>query len=114
MIKVSMNIGGGGNVYSNIPMFWEMENAREFTNFIRKQMFNILLWCHDSYGIKSDTWIGVHITEDIDEDNYIEWDFIIHCKNIREFSKYKKLTRQEMDSLRLETDRDNKLNKLGI
>lgn len=31
-----MNIGGGGGngPYNNIPMFWEMDNVREFTNFI--------------------------------------------------------------------------------
>ena len=81
-----MNIGGGGNgTYNNIPMFWEMESAREFTNFIREQMFNILLHSHDNYGIKSNCWMGVHIHEDIDEENYFDWNFIIHCKNIREF-----------------------------
>ena len=109
MIKVAMNIGGGGNgPYNNIPMFWEFESARVFTDFIRKQMFNILLWSHDSYGIKSNCWIGVHIEEDIDED-YFEWDFIIHCKNIREFKLFAKLSREEMDAMRVERDRDNKL-----
>ena len=112
MIKVSMNIGGGSGAYNNIPMFWEMENTREFTDFIREQMFNILLHSHDNYGIKSNTWIGVHIHEDIDEENYFEWDFIIHCKNIREFKKYHKLSREEMDSLRVERDRNNKLNDI--
>ena len=113
MIKVSMNIGGGsGTTYNNIPMFWEMENAREFTDFIREQMFNILLHSHDNYGIKSNCWIGVHISEDIDEENYFEWNFIIHCKNIREFKKYHKLSREEMDSLRVERDRNNKLNDI--
>ena len=112
MIKVAMNIGGGSGTYNNIPMFWEMENTREFTDFIREQMFNILLHSHDNYGIKSNTWIGVHIHEDIDEENYFEWDFIIHCKNIREFKKYHKLSREEMDSLRVERDRNNKLNDI--
>jgi hypothetical protein len=111
MIKISMNIGGGGNgTYNNIPMFWEMESAREFTNFIREQMFNILLHSHDNYGIKSNCWIGVHIHEDIDEENYFEWDFIIHCKNIREYKPFVKMSREEMDSLRVERDRNDKIN----
>lgn len=110
MIKVAMNIGGGNGTYNNIPMFWEMDNAREFTNFIREQMFNILLHSHDNYGIKSNTWIGVHIHEDIDEENYFEWDFIIHCKKIREFKPFHKMTREEMDSFRVEKDRNDKLN----
>lgn len=111
MIKVSMNIGGSG-AYNNIPMFWEMENAREFTDFIREQMFNILIWSHDSYGIKSNCWIGVHIHEDIDEENYLDWDFTINCKNIREFEPFEKMTRGEMDSLRVERDRNKKLNDI--
>ena len=112
MIKVSMNIGGGSGAYNNIPMFWEMENTREFTDFIREQMFNILLHSHDNYGIKSNTWIGVHIHEDIDEENYFDWDFIINCKNIREFKAFEKMSREEMDSFRVERDRNNKLNDI--
>ena len=108
-----MNIGGGsGTTYNNVPMFWEMESAREFTDFIREQMFNILLHSHDNYGIKSNTWIGVHIHEDIDEENYFEWDFIINCKNIREFKAFEKIPREEMDSFRVERDRNNKLNDI--
>jgi hypothetical protein len=109
MIKVSMNIGGSNGSYNNIPMFSEMDNAREFTNFIRKQMFNILLWSHDSYGIKSNTWIGVHIHEDIDDVNYFEWDFIIYCKNIREFNQYSGMNREEIDELKVSKNRENKI-----
>jgi hypothetical protein len=108
-----MNIGGGGNgPYNNIPMFWEMESAREFTNFIREQMFNILIWSHNSYGIKSNCWIGVHIHEDIDDEKYFEWDFIIPCKNIREFKPFAKIDREEMDALIVERDRNEKLDKI--
>lgn len=109
MIKVAMNIGGGSGTYSNVPMFWEMKDAREFTDFIREQMFNILLHSHDNHGIKSNCWIGVHIHEDIDEENYFEWDFIINCKNIREFKLFEKMSREEMDAMRVEKIRDNKL-----
>jgi hypothetical protein len=112
MIKVAMNIGGGTGTYNNVPMFWEMENAREFTDFIRENMFNILLHSHDNHGIKSNCWIGVHIHEDIDEEIYFEWDFIINCKNIREFKPFEKMTRSEMDVMRVERDRNNKLNNI--
>jgi len=107
-----MNIGGGSGTYSNVPMFWEMESAREFTDFIRENMFNILLHSHDNHGIKSNCWIGVHIHEDIDEEKYFEWDFIINCKNIREFKPFEKMTRSEMDVMRVERDRNNKLNNI--
>jgi len=109
MIKVAMNIGGGSGTYSSVPMFWEMKDAREFTDFIREQMFNILLHSHDNHGTRSACWIGVHIHEDIDEEIYFEWDFIINCKNIREFKLFEKMTRKEMDAMRGEKIRDNKL-----
>jgi len=112
MLKVAMNIGSGSGTYTNIPMFWEMKDAREFTDFIRENMFNILLHSHDNGGIRSNCWIGVHIHEDIDEENYFEWDFIINCKNIREFKLFEKMTRSEMDTMRVEKIRDNKLNNI--
>ena len=112
MIKVAMNIGGGTGTYNNVPMFWEMESAREFSDFIREQMFNILLHSHDNHGTRSACWIGVHIHEDIDEENYFEWDFIINCKNIREFKSFEKMSREEMDAMRVERIRDNKLENI--
>ncbi len=93
-----MNIGGSSGSYNYVPMFWEFDNSRHFTNFVREQMFNIVLWSHDNNDIKSNLWLGVHIHEDISEDVYFEWDFIINCKNIREFEPFAKMSREEMDS----------------
>lgn len=44
MLRVSLNIGGGNGAYNYVPMFYEFENARGFTDFIRDQIFNIILW----------------------------------------------------------------------
>ena len=112
MLKVSLNIGGGTGSYNYIPMFWEFDNIRTFTDFIREQMFNIILWSHDNHGIKSNLWLGVHIQEEIDKDNYFEWDFIINCKNIREFKQFEKMTREDIDALRSEKERDEKLKEI--
>ena len=107
-----MNIGGGSGVYNNIPMFYEFQYTREFTDFIRDQMFNIILWSHANHGIKSNLWLGVHIEEDVSDEDSYEWDFIINCKNIREFKQYEKMTREEIDALKSERDRDKKLNDI--
>lgn len=112
MIKVSMNIGGGSGVYNNIPMFYEFQSTREFTDFIRDQMFTVILWSHVNHGIKSNLWLGVHIEEVISDVDFYEWDFIINCKNIREFKQYEKMTREEIDALKSERDRDRKLNDI--
>lgn len=112
MLKVSLNIGGGSGAYNYVPMFYEFDNSRGFTDFVRDQMFNIILWSHDSHGIKSNLWLGVRIIEDVDKDNYLEWEFIINCKNIREFKQFEKMTREEIDALRVERERDEKLNDI--
>lgn len=109
MLKVAMNIGGGNGVYNNIPMFYEFESAKDFTDFIRDQMFNIILWSHDNYGLKSNLWLGVHIQEDVEDDDYFFWDFVISCKNIREFEQYAKMSREDIDALRSSKQRDEKL-----
>ena len=38
MTKVTLNI----DKFTLIPMYWEFNNIREFTDFIRSEMFNIL------------------------------------------------------------------------
>lgn len=106
-----MNIGGGSGAYNNIPMFWEFDNARDFTQMIRDQIFDILRWPHEKYGIRSESWIGVHIEEDIGDDCW-DWEFIIHCKNIREFKQYEGLSRGEFESLKLSMKRDKELNNI--
>lgn len=113
MIKVSMNIGGSSGSYTNVPMFWELENAKTFTDFIRDQMFNIILYSHYNYGIKSNLWLGVHIEEYIGDDCFF-WDFIISCKNIREFKQFAEMTREEIDLLKIGKERNEKIEELGI
>lgn len=115
MIKVCMNIGGGnGHPYNNIPMFWEMQNAREFTNFIREEMFNIILWSHENYGQPNSLWLGIHIEDDSpnSDGDYFFWDFIVKCKNIREFKDYAKMDRDEIDALKSKLNRESAINNI--
>ena len=81
MTKVTLNI----DKFTLIPMYWEFNNIREFTDFIRSEMFNILKYAQANFVSRSTLLLGIHIHEDCDDNNYFQWDFVISCKNIREF-----------------------------
>jgi hypothetical protein len=99
-----MNIGGGNGSYTYIPIYWELDSIRDFTDSIRSEMFKIILWSHDNFGIKSQLWLGIHIYQDISDDEFYERDFIINCKNIREFKQYA--------NIRKTNERESKLNNI--
>ena len=63
MVILSLNIIGNGP-YNNIPFLYQFENRSGTIQWIREQAFNIVLWSHDNYGIKSNLKIGLNIIED--------------------------------------------------
>jgi hypothetical protein len=109
MIKVSLNIASATSPMNLVPMCFEFESTREFTDFIRESAIDILSWTFRSYGQVSNTRLGVYIREDIDKEGYWDWSFVIKCKNIREFKPYMKMDFNEF-SLALEShERDRKI-----
>lgn len=111
MIKVSINICGD-SVLNYCPMYWEFESAKFFTNFIRENALEILNWLHTSHIPKSKAKLGVHIVEDIEDESYWEWDFVINCKNIRDFKPYLPLSREEFEATFEAHKREKKLNDI--
>jgi hypothetical protein len=104
-----MNIIGGGSPLNYVPMYWEFEIARYFTDFIRANALEILNWMNESHIPKSKAMLGVHIVEDIEDESYWEWNFIINCKNIREFKTYINLGREEFEASFESHVRDEKI-----
>jgi hypothetical protein len=51
--------------------------------------------------------LGARIIE-----NDWEWEFIINCKNIREFQPYIKMKREEIEQLKIESNRDENLSSI--
>ena len=109
MIKVSLNILGSSSPMNLVPMYFEFESPREFTDFIRENVIDILSWSFDSYGQTNNTKLGVYIREDIDSEEFWDWSFIIPCKNIREFKQYSKMDFNEFESVLSAHNRDKKL-----
>jgi len=112
MIKVSLNISSATSPMNLIPMYFEFDSAKEFTDFIRESVIDVLSWTFTSYGQVQNTRIGIYIREDIDEDGFFEWSFVIKCKNIREFKPYMKMDFNEFNSVLESHERDKKLNSI--
>jgi hypothetical protein len=109
MIKVSLNISSATSPMNLVPMYFEFETTRDFTNFIRESAIDILSWTFTSYGQVNNTRLGVYIKEDIDKEEYWDWSFVIKCKNIREFKPYMKMDFNEFSSLLEAHERDKKI-----
>lgn len=111
MIKVSLNIASATSPMNLVPMYFEFESPREFTNFIRENVMDILSWTFTSYGQVNNTRLGVYIREDIN-DGYWDWSFVIKCKNIREFKTYMNMDYNEFSSLLEAHERDKKIDSI--
>jgi len=114
MLKVSLNILASTSAINLVPMSFEFEDDRSFTNFIRESVIDVLSWNFETYGGQlSNTRLGVYIREDInEEEGFWEWQFIINCKNIREFKPYLNMNFEEFDSVLKSHRRDQKINDL--
>lgn len=92
-----MNICAERGPLNWYPMMWEFVNVREFTEFIREQIFNILNWAHENWIPKSTLNLAVLIQEDHNSDDQWSWEFIIPVSNIREARPLIKLGREEFE-----------------
>jgi hypothetical protein len=100
MLQVSMNICSGQGPINWSPMMWKFESSKEFTNFIRQEILNILNWAVENHFPKSQLTLCVVIHEDVigeDTQQWV-WDFIIPVKNIREAKPYLKLGIEEFET----------------
>jgi len=116
MVYISLNIGYENRALNATPIVFRYDTFKEFSNMIREEVFSIALWAHESYVGKSSLCLYVKIQEDNNKEDpecdYWEWDFNIQCKNIREYKKYLKITRDEMDELKISNQRNDKLDNI--
>lgn len=107
-----MNIVGSGRPINTYPFYYQMDNFREFSKIIRRDAFTLALWASENWISKYHLYIYIHVQEDMDEDNCWEWDFAIKCENIREYKPYLNLQQEEMERLKVERDRNAKINDI--
>lgn len=118
MIHISFNIGYEGTLGSGIltkyPTYYQMEQFKEFSEFIRNHPFDWLLWAHENHVSKSHMCFYLIIWEDDknNADEYWSWNFTIRVKNIREYQPFLKLSREEIDEIKIQKERENKLDQL--
>ena len=87
---------------------------KEFSDFIRNQPFDWLLWAHENHVSKSHMCFHLTIWEQDknNTDEYWSWNFKIRVKNIREYQPFLKLSREEVEEIKIQKERENKLNEL--
>lgn len=116
MIEICFNIGyegfTGSGIFNKFPIFYQVDSFKEFSSFIRDQAFEWVLWAHDSYVSKSSLCFYLNIWEKTDDDCYWNWEFTIRSKNIREFQPFIKLSREEIEEMKIQKAREDKLQEL--
>ncbi len=119
MIDITFNIGYEGSLGSGLlnrfPIYYELESFKEFSDSVRKYAFEWSLWAHENHVSKSHLCFYVSIWEKdtkSNDDDYWHWQFTIKAKNIREFQPLLKLTRDEVDEMKIQKERENKLEEL--
>jgi len=122
LIHISFNIGyegplGSGNL-TRFPIYYQMESFKEFSDLIRNHPFDWLLWAHENHVSKSHMCFFLTIWEDdkfnkhLDDDEYWNWKFTIYAKNIREYKPFLTISRDEIDEMKIQKERENKLEEL--
>ena len=118
LTHISFNIGFegtlGSGTFTKYPIYYQMESFKEFSDFIRNQPFDWLLWAHENHVSKSHMCFHLTIWEQDknNTDEYWSWNFKIRVKNIREYQPFLKLSREEVDEMKIQKERENKLNEL--
>ena len=109
---VSINIISVDTTVNNIPLCFNVKNISEFMDFIREEAIDILDWPYQVYGSVNNCKLGIHIIEDINDDDYFSWEFIVDCKNIREFKPLMELDFFEFGKVLKSHKRKSKINEL--
>lgn len=107
---ISFNIGSERpiNIY---PFVFDVDNFKEFSEIIRRDMFTLILWSNQYYIPKSRMNIFLLIK---DFENDYEKEITISIKNIREALPYMKLSTDEIKEIEISNNRDRKLNTINI
>ncbi len=107
MYNISLNIGYGDRSLHPYPSFYQFENMRQFSDMVRRDAFQLVLYGHNNGVGISRIALYIHIdTEDK------EWDFTIMCKNIREYKQYLNLDETEIERLKVELNRDSMIDEI--
>ena len=118
MIRISFNIGYEGNLSDGIltkyPIYHDYQDFKDFSDFIRNNAFEWILWAHVNNISKTFMCFYLTIWE-VDKknpDGYWSWEFTIHVNNIREYLPYLKMSREEVEEMKIQRSRENKLDEI--
>lgn len=111
------NIGyetkSSSGVLNRTPIIYQFDSVKEYTNFIRGGMVNIVDWAIKNYVPKSSIVLYTNISRlymEGDEEWVWSNDFNIKCKNIREYKPLINLSDEEIEALLRDEVINNVLN----
>jgi len=87
---VAYNIGCNCSPLNVSPIFLETESFKEFKKDLREKdnIENLYGWATVNHVPPSKITLNITIREDVDEDNYWEWEFVIRMINVREYRQH--------------------------
>jgi competence protein ComGF len=117
MVDITFNIGyesmASSGILNKFPIYYQLESFKELSESIRNQTFEWILWAHENYVSKSSLCFYVSIwEEDKLKGDYWNWEFAIKAKNIREFQPFLQLSREEVEEMKIQRSREDKLEEI--
>ncbi len=117
MYTAVFNIGyeteSSSGVLNRTPIIYQFNSVKEYTDFIRGGMVNIVDWAIKNYVPKSSIVLYTNISRlymEGDEEWVWSNDFNIKCKNIREYKPLINLSDEEIEALLRDEVINNVLN----
>lgn len=114
-IIVSYNIGHEGsssNILTLFPTVWEAQTHKEWIKAIRENPVSFLEWGHVNYIPLKSLIFYFSVYEVVDNDHFLQWEFKVPVKNIREYKKYLKLSKEEFEQEIFIHKRNSKIKQL--
>lgn len=113
VFNIGYETGYSSGVLNRTPIIYHFDDVREYTNFIRGGVVNIVDWAIKSHVPKSSIVLYTRISRlymEGDEDWVWSNDFDIKCKNIREYKPLINLSDEEIEALLRDEVINNVLN----
>lgn len=102
VFNIGYETGYSSGVLNRTPIIYHFDDVREYTNFIRGGVVNIVDWAIKNHVPKSSIVLYTRISRlymEGDEDWVWSNDFDIKCKNIREYKPLINLSDEEIEAL---------------
>jgi len=90
-VRVAMNIGyetdSGGGILNGFPYLTEVVDFKQFKETIYDSYYVIMEMAHERFVSLKSVQLYLVIAQDIDEENYLEWEYKINMMNLKGYKE---------------------------